>query len=61
MFSIDVSPDGKSIVTGSEDNLVKIWDAEPGAEVSCLVGVRLEWGGGCAFLGVRVCNVVEEV
>ena len=39
VFSVDFSPDGKSIVSGSEDNLVKIWDAEPGAEVSSFVGV----------------------
>ena len=39
VYSVDFSPDSKSIVAGSEDNLVKIWDAEPGAEVSSFVGV----------------------
>jgi len=40
VYSVDFSPDGKWIVSGSEDKLVKIWDAEPGAEVRSFVGVR---------------------
>jgi WD40 repeat protein len=32
--SISFSPDGKHIVSGSHDKLVKIWSAETGAEVS---------------------------
>ena len=59
--SVDFSPDGNSIVSGSVDYLVKIWNAEPGAEVSCFVGVRSEWGGGCAVRGVLACIVVEVV
>ena len=62
VYSVNFSPDGKSIVTGSEDDLVKIWDAEPGAEVSSSVRARSQWrGGGNAFLGVCACNVVEVV
>jgi len=61
VYSADFSPDGKSIVSGSPNNLVKIWDAEPGAEVSSFVGVRSEWGDGCAFRGVLTCIVVEVV
>jgi len=38
--SIDFSLDGKRVVSGSEDTLVKIWDAETGAEVSRFLGVR---------------------
>jgi len=30
------SPDGRRIVSGSHDNLVKIWDIESGLEVSTL-------------------------
>jgi len=36
--SVMFSPDGKRIVSGSEDNLVKIWDAATGAEVSSYGG-----------------------
>ena len=32
--SIAISPDGKRVVSGSDDNLVKTWNAETGAEVS---------------------------
>ena len=31
--SVAFSPDGKRVVSGSSDKLVKIWDAETGAEV----------------------------
>ena len=34
--SVAVSPDGKIVVSGSDDSLVKIWSAETGAEVSVL-------------------------
>ena len=37
--SIAFSPDGKRVVSGSRDKLVKIWDAASGAEVSNFVGV----------------------
>jgi WD40 repeat protein len=35
-----LSADGNSIVSGSADNLVKIWDVKTGAEVSIFVGTR---------------------
>ena len=34
VYSVDFSPDGKRFVSGSHDNLVKIWDTETGGEVS---------------------------
>jgi WD40 repeat protein len=37
VFSIAVSPDGKRFVSGSKDNLLKIWNAETGAQVSSFV------------------------
>jgi len=45
VFSVDFSADGKRIVSGSADNLVKIWDAASGAEVissvwACVEGVK---------------------
>jgi len=61
VHSVDFSPDGKSIVSSSSDNLVKIWDAEPGAEVSSFVAVCSKWGDGCVFRGVLACVVVEVV
>ena len=38
MYSVAFSPNGTR-VWGSGEKLVKIWDAEPGAEVSSFVGV----------------------
>ena len=35
--SVAYSPDGKHIVSGSEDETVKIWDSSTGKEVSVLV------------------------
>ena len=36
VHSVAFSADGKRIVSGSGDNLVKIWNAETGAEVTFL-------------------------
>ena len=35
--SVAYSPDGKHIASGSDDNTVKVWDAQTGKEVSVLV------------------------
>ena len=40
VWSVAFSPSGNRIVSGSDDNLVKIWDTETGVEVSSFVGVR---------------------
>ena len=37
VYSVAYSPDGKHIVTGSEDSTVKVWDSQTGKEVSVLV------------------------
>ena len=38
VHSVAYSPDGKHIVTGSEDNtVVKVWDSQTGKEVSVLL------------------------
>ena len=34
VYSVGFSPHAKWIVSGSEDKLVKIWDADTGAQVS---------------------------
>ena len=48
IFSVAFFPDGKRIVSGSEDKLVKIWDAATGAEVSRHGGCTL-WSGDSAW------------
>ena len=40
VYVVAFSPDGGCVASGSKDNLVKIWNAETGALVSSLVGVR---------------------
>ena len=37
--SVAFSPDGKRVVSGSADNLVKIWDIATGAEVNSFLSV----------------------
>ena len=39
--SVAYSPDGKHIVSGSDDNTVRVWDSQTGKEVSVLVCDRL--------------------
>ena len=34
VFSVAFSRDGKRVVSGSDDDFVKIWNTETGAEVS---------------------------
>ncbi|TEB33592.1 WD40 repeat-like protein [Coprinellus micaceus] len=38
VWGVAVSPDGKCIASGSEDGLVRIWDAQDGKEVEVLEG-----------------------
>jgi len=40
VWSLAFSPDGKLVVSGSDDDTVKIWDVETGAVVSCCAGVH---------------------
>ena len=41
--SVDFSPDGNRVVSGSWASHVEIWDTATGAEVSSPVGVRGLW------------------
>ena len=38
MWSVAASPDGRRIVSGSEDNTVIVWDLETGEPINMLVG-----------------------
>jgi len=50
VLSVDFSLDGNRVVSGSDDNLVKIWNTETGAEVSSFAGLRrVWWGDGSVF------------
>jgi len=62
--TVSFSSDGRRIVSGSVDKLVKIWDAETGAEVS---SSRVFRACACAFLemvservGWQVCTLTES-
>jgi len=43
VLSVDFSPNGQHLVTGSNDKLVKIWDTATGAQVSSFVRLSLVW------------------
>jgi WD40 repeat protein len=47
VFSVCFSPDGKRILTGSQDNTAKVWDADKGTEVLALEGHTNYVSGVC--------------
>jgi len=62
VFTVAFSPDGKRVVSGSGDKLVKIWNAETGAEVRSFVGGCWgSWGDGLIWGGSRRISRVEVV
>ena len=47
--SVAFSPDGQRIVSGSEDNTVRVWDAQTGAPISNPLSGHTDWVGSVAF------------
>jgi len=47
VFGAAVSPDGKLIVSGGNDNVLKVWDARSGAELTTLRGHERGVGPVC--------------
>ena len=63
VHSVAISPNGKRVVSGSADNLVKIWNAETEPAVSYRVSVGPEmrmWCHVSALLGGRGCMYVGK-
>ena len=60
VLSVDFSPDGKHVVSGSSDNLVKIWNAANGAEVRIFIRNELRLLR-CRARVLRACILSEVV
>jgi len=64
VVSLAFSPDGKSVVSGSADKYVKIWDAETGADQvrAAIEGARCEAGGSFGIQeGTLRCLLVSRL
>ena len=59
--SVAFSRDGKWIVSGSDDHLVKIWDVATGAEVRTFKGVRFALPETPKFRVERYCFFLASV
>ena len=60
VVSVAFSQDGKRIVSGSHDRLVKIWNAETGATVTTFEGVRCGGGGGWSVVRTLSAGLALE-
>jgi eukaryotic-like serine/threonine-protein kinase len=59
--SLDVSPDGKTLVTGSWDHSVRLWDVESGRELAQLQGHSSEvWAVNFSPDGQRIITGSKE-
>ena len=58
VYWVAFSPDGKRVVSASWDTLVKIWNAETGAEVRSFVGFVYE--KGIRLKPYRQCSLLRS-
>ena len=55
VLSVAYSPDGKHIVSGSDDKTVKVWDAQTGQGGECpSLSSALSFAAACTDADVRV-------
>ena len=57
--SVCFSPDGRYILSGSSDNLIKLWDVETGKEVRTFKG-HILWANSVSFsLMENMCSLLR--
>jgi WD40 repeat protein len=61
VYDVAITPDGKHVITGSDDRSVRVWEAETGKVVSILEGhTREVWSVAVAGDGQTVVSVSDD-